>query len=357
MHRTNDSLLQFLAEKESVVVIAGNTTPDDTLPASLSVALVATSLKKDVSLVIQQSIPHHLTLLRFDAIIASSSFSLKKTSFTVSSQNHTIANAYYAKQNNDLQILLTDTENKTIPHTDITVSASKNTTGVVAIGCTPQEIEKIQQENSLSEQELFMFHRTEPQISYCELVTQALKQNRDLITKDVATALMTGIIITSDNFKSIRTTPQCLFTAAYLTACGAEREKIVRTLYTIRSFAFIQAWGVLLNRFHYNAQSRGGYTYLHRHEIQEGHLNHNEIPSLLNELRNTTPYARFVIIGIHTEKTLVCMGSIIEGSPSPLVRHLGITMRGSSFSIPIRVRTSIHQEMNALEKTISSLIV
>jgi len=353
----DDTLLQFLFEKESIAVIAGNTAPDDTLPASLSIALVATSLEKDVSLVAQQGIPHHLAFLRFDTIIPSSSFSLKKTSFTVSSHNHSIANAYYTQQNSELHILLTDTDNQVVPYTDITVSAPQNKRGIIAIGCTPQEIEKIRQENRLSQQELFILQQTEPSLSYCELITRILKKNGDLMTKDVATTLMTGIIITSDNFQNASTTPQSLFAAAYLTACGAEKEKIIRTLYTTRSFAFIQLWGVLLSRFHYNTKRKSGYTYLHRNEIEGGGIKHNEIPSLLNELRTTTPYARFVIIGIQTEKTLVCMGSVIEGSPSPLIRQLGVTMHGSSFSIPVRIRTSIQHEMSALEETISSLII
>ena len=146
MHSPKDPLLQFLFERESIVVVAGSTTPNDTLPASLSIALVATSLKKNVSLVAQQDIPHHLAFLRFDTIIPSPSFS-PKTSLTISSRSHRITNAYYTEHNDEFHILLTDAKNETIPYADIAVSEPQNKRGVIAVGCTPQESEKIRTEH------------------------------------------------------------------------------------------------------------------------------------------------------------------------------------------------------------------
>jgi phosphoesterase RecJ-like protein len=68
--------------------------------------------------------------------------------------------------------------------------------------------------------------------SSCELIYHLLRAWNAEITPDMATALLMGIITDTQSFKTSNTTPSALRTAADLVELGADRELIMRDVYS-----------------------------------------------------------------------------------------------------------------------------
>jgi nanoRNase/pAp phosphatase (c-di-AMP/oligoRNAs hydrolase) len=83
--------------------------------------------------------------------------------------------------------------------------------------------------------------------SVCDILFNLfVDYNEEMIDDDIATALLTGIITATKNFKSNKVTPTTLSTASRLITNGARRSEIVQNLYHARSLATLKLWGRIL---------------------------------------------------------------------------------------------------------------
>lgn len=72
--------------------------------------------------------------------------------------------------------------------------------------------------------------------STCELIYQVLRAWDGQIAPAIATALLMGVVTDTQSFKTSNTTPSALRTAADLIELGADRERIMRDVYSNLSF-------------------------------------------------------------------------------------------------------------------------
>jgi phosphoesterase RecJ-like protein len=82
--------------------------------------------------------------------------------------------------------------------------------------------------------------------STCELLYQLLRAWGTRITPDVATALLMGVITDTQSFKTSNTTPSALRTAADLVELRADRELIMRDVYSNIPFETAKLLGLAL---------------------------------------------------------------------------------------------------------------
>lgn len=69
-----------------------------------------------------------------------------------------------------------------------------------------------------------------------------------LIDPDIATNLLAGILIETESFRHIKTTPKAFLKASSLVSIGARQQDIVRHLYKTRSVGLLKLWGRALAR-------------------------------------------------------------------------------------------------------------
>lgn len=83
--------------------------------------------------------------------------------------------------------------------------------------------------------------------SVCDILFNLFAEyNKEIIDEDISTALLTGIISATKNFKSNKVTPSTLSIASRLITMGAKRSEIVQRLYHARSLATLKLWGRIL---------------------------------------------------------------------------------------------------------------
>jgi bifunctional oligoribonuclease and PAP phosphatase NrnA len=81
-----------------------------------------------------------------------------------------------------------------------------------------------------------------------EIIYKIIKEEVDVvINENIATNLLTGIIIKTKNFKNPDLTPETLAAASSLISLGARREEIINQLYRFKKVPDLKLWGRVLN--------------------------------------------------------------------------------------------------------------
>lgn len=136
-----------------------------------------------------------------------------------------------------------------------------------------------------------------------ETIFYLLKNYRsELISEDIATCLLAGIISKTRNFKTPNLTPRTLLTTSQLISLGARREEIVDHLYRSRDLTVLKLWGRILN----NLQSESGgqliWSKLKISDFQETKTAYDNLTEIIDELIANVPSAK--IIAIFSEEEL-----------------------------------------------------
>ncbi len=69
-----------------------------------------------------------------------------------------------------------------------------------------------------------------------------------VVSPEMATALLTGIISKTNSFQSASTTPDAFHRASELVQLGASQQEIIRALFKTRSFSMMKLWGRAMAR-------------------------------------------------------------------------------------------------------------
>ncbi len=351
-----NNILNFISSQDkNIIIIPGSNNAYDALPAALSVALIAKYLNKIPSIITKNKIPNDISFLPFNSIITLSSFIQQETSLIISSNSQKIAKIQHSITKNGVNIILENKNNGTIHAKDLIISyPSKTRYGIVAIGCNEEEIHAIKNDKNIRNSSMLTISNEKDFSSLCEEITYELKKKKLKIPEELATCLMTGIMIKNENFQN-NVTSQSLYAASYLSYNNAKKEIIDKNLFQNKTFEFIKCWSILLKRITYIQKYNMAYTY-----IEEGldvpEIHSKDIHQSIKELRKLIPFAKFIIIGIQTQKTLVCIVSIINGDAQKIKNKFNITSKNSSFSLPIKKTRSTKNEIQCLGSLITNLI-
>ena len=134
-------------------------------------------------------------------------------------------------------------------------------------------------------------------VATSEIMFYLLKNYRpEMITEDIATCLLAGIIQETKNFKTANLTPRTLLTTSELITRGARREEIVDHLYRSRSLASLKLWGKILNNLKSENNSELLWSKLAAADFQETGAATSDLTDIVDELIATVPSAKAIAI-------------------------------------------------------------
>ncbi len=85
--------------------------------------------------------------------------------------------------------------------------------------------------------------------STAEILTTLIQDfEAGLIDANIATNLLTGIIVETNSFQHVKTTPQAFLKASALIAQGGQHQEIIRQLYKTKHISLLKLWGRALAR-------------------------------------------------------------------------------------------------------------
>lgn len=162
-------------------------------------------------------------------------------------------------------------------------------------------------------------------VAASEILFYLLKNYRsDLISEDVATCLLAGIICGTKNFKTTNLTPRTLLSTSELIDLGAKREEIINHLYRSRDISVLKLWGKVLN----SLQEDGGglllWSRLKQTDLPGLTTDSNSFIDIVDELIANLPQAKIIVIfqEISPAKTLTLVYSTKNINVLDLMKEL-----------------------------------
>lgn len=131
--------------------------------------------------------------------------------------------------------------------------------------------------------------------SSCELIYLFLTHIQARISKDIATALLTGILFDTGNFQHSSVSPQVMDIASRLMKLGAPLTKISNTIFTNKNVSAMKLWGKALEKAKFIRESGLLVTAVTQCDIDECEATSDDIYQVASIL-STVPEARFALV-------------------------------------------------------------
>lgn len=236
----NEEAKKLIFEAKNICIIPSDTNEPESLPAALALFYTLKDLGKNVN-VINEQFPEKLSFL-----IPSLDFLSQPKHFVISIPRAVadISQIYYEKNDQHLKIHLT-TENSRIKKEDIAFYfESPKPDLVITLGVQDFQKELAQNLDSFgfllntpllnldnsAENKKFGNVNIIEETSLAQMVMELASPKT--ASKETAHCLLTGMVTYYENFKSAKTNPEALKTAAALMEQGADYQSIIKNLYT-----------------------------------------------------------------------------------------------------------------------------
>ncbi|MEP7162908.1 MAG: bifunctional oligoribonuclease/PAP phosphatase NrnA [Candidatus Moraniibacteriota bacterium] len=131
--------------------------------------------------------------------------------------------------------------------------------------------------------------------SSSEIVYLFLIHAKAKITKDIATALLTGILFDTGNFQHSSVSPQVMDIASHLMKLGAPLSKISSVLFSHPNISAMKLWGIAFEKAKFLPTSGMLVTAVTQQDITECEATPDDIYQVASTL-STVPEARFALV-------------------------------------------------------------
>lgn len=116
------------------------------------------------------------------------------------------------------------------------------------------------------------------------------------ITKDIATALLTGMIAQTNSFKHDYIPPHSLERAGKLMHMGADRSFIIKQLYQTKTLSSLKLWGQTLSHLQHNPDIDLVYSTLTREDFIRSGAEPEDLYDIIDELIANAPAAKIILL-------------------------------------------------------------
>jgi len=117
------------------------------------------------------------------------------------------------------------------------------------------------------------------------LIGSMESKHNELMDKEIASCLLTGIIWSSQNFRNPKTRPKTFEASAFLIEKGAEHQKIIQHLYKQKSLSQIKLLGRILEKINFNKKKEIYVASLTGTDFQECQASSKDLGFAIEELK------------------------------------------------------------------------
>lgn len=304
---------------KSVLIIAGEREMEDTYPSALAIAQALGDTKKEIALYAESPMPEHFSFLPKRYEFKKSINGSQDLTISLDVAQKPIKKIGYSRSSPHLNIHITPESGTRLEAEDLHISLSKFTYDlIITIGISDlkslgEEFERnasfffetllVNIDHDSANERYGQVNIIEPTLSSCsEILSNFLRKwNEDLISKDVATSLLCGIIAQTHNFQNSRTKPNTLSEAAYLMTREADRETIIKYLLKTKSFEFLKIWGIAMSKLNFRKDINFAWLTLTHQDFEESGATPALLPSVLSELKHNFAHQSYFALFWETQ--------------------------------------------------------
>ena len=305
---------KLLEGKKNVLICFGKNSTGDAIASSVALAQYLEKLGKRVDIVSEGfELPKNLKFLKKAATIKSNFSHLQKFIITVDSEKSGVHELSYDLKDEKLRIFITPKKGF-LTRDDVRTAQSDFKYDIIFVLGT-QDYEKL---GSIYDNNTELFYDKPVinidynttnehfgQINIIESTTTSVGEilfnifqnwGEENINKNIATALLTAIIVNTRSFKTQNIKPHTLYLASKLMGLGADRDYIVQNLYRTRSLSTLKLWGQALSHINNDKSIRLVWTSITRDDFIRSGAHTNELYDIVDELISNSPEADMTLL-------------------------------------------------------------
>lgn len=234
-------IIEKLKSANNILVTVGHNPSVDTLAAALGLALAIDKMRKHTSAIFSGDMPNFMNFLHPEKIFEDSTASFQD--FIISLDKEKADKLRYKVEGDLVKIFITPYHTRISPDDLVFSEGGLNVDLVIALGVKRQEdLDKavvahgrilhdadIATINLAGDSSLGTISWSNIGVSgYSEAVAALIDEiDPELFTKQVSTALLTGIVLSTDQFSNVSTKPSTMAIASKLLSNGADQQLIV----------------------------------------------------------------------------------------------------------------------------------
>ncbi|MCX6794693.1 MAG: DHH family phosphoesterase [Candidatus Falkowbacteria bacterium] len=197
-------------------------------------------------------------------------------------------------------------------------------------------------------------------ITTAEIVFYLLKNYKpEMISEDIATCLLAGIIQRTKNFKTANLTPRVLLTTSELITLGARREEIITHLYRSRDMSSLKLWGKILNNLQAEKKNELLWSKLDNNDFKETGATMDSLSDIIDELIATVPSAKIILIFCEEtpDKTTLLAYSLKNINVLDFIREYGALggIKTAQATLNMGIKAAISQIIPKLQNKLEKL--
>ena len=315
---TTEQIKELINKSKRILITCRRQFSGDGLSSCLALYLILKKLNKNADIVINDfKLPENYKFLPEISQIKSAVKKLKKFIINLDISQTGIEGLNYDIEGNNLRIHLTPKQGVFTPE-DLKFQTSQFAYDLIFVVDTP-ELESL---GSLYDHHRDLFYQipvinidhapSNEQYGHINLVditcastTEVIFQlindwQENLIDKETATCLLTGLISKTRSFKTNQVTPEALTTASELINFGANRQEIVTHLYQTKTITSLKLWGKILSRLQSDPESKIVWSKLDMHDFTESGASEKDIAGIVDELITASPLSEVIILFYQT---------------------------------------------------------
>jgi len=300
------------------ILILSHVNPDgDALGSMLALTLVLQKLGKEVTAVTSENLPENLQFLPAKEHLSPNFSGTKDFIIAINTSKVKVDKLSYKNQpeENKLNVIITPLSGSFKPE-DVTFSFGAYKYDLIIILDSP-DLERL---GPIYDENAEIFYETPVvnidhhagndyfgKVNWVDLTAastseilvaliESLSREKPLIDTDVATALLTGIIVDTGSFQNTNTTPKSFTVAAQLVAAGARQQEIIKWIFKTKTLPTLKLWGRVLEHVQDEKPSRFIWSKINRADFVETGADDSATGGVLDELLKTAPGIDFALL-------------------------------------------------------------
>lgn len=294
----------YLGNSKNVLIVAGHTEIEDALPASLALARALSRSKKAITFFTSATIPETFYFLQNEYAPRKTIASSRDVVISLDASKKPVRHIRSDREGNELRVRITPEPGTRIEEQDIHINLAKFTHDLIItfglddLESLGEEFEKnasfffetpiVNIDKNPSNERYGQVNIIEPTLSSCAEIAANLlrKWSEELITREIATPLLCGIIAATNNFQNSRTKPSTLYEAAHLMSREADQQEIIKNLFKTKPLEFLKLLGIAMSKLQYRNDVKLIWFSLAKEDFRESGATPKIIPAILTELKN-----------------------------------------------------------------------
>lgn len=307
-----------LIKSAQKILLLSHVNPDgDALGSLLAMTLVLKKLGKDVTAVCADVLPETFQFLPGREFLLDSFSGTKDFIISVNTSRTKVDKLSYKNlpEENRLNIVITPA-NGSFRNEDVTFAAGAFKFDLIFVLDSP-DLERL---GSLYDQGTELFYETPVvnidhhagndyfgKVNWVDLTAtstaeilvsliESLGREQPLLDTEVATALLTGIIVDTGSFQNANTTPKSFTVAAQLVAAGARQQEIIKWVFKTKTLSTLKLWGKVLENISDEQEYKFVWSRLSRDDFTATGATDSASSGVIDELLKTAPDIDFAFL-------------------------------------------------------------